>query len=316
MNCKICNKSITQNNKKGICWNCQISTKCKQCGKIKSTFDSEFCFTCTFPKYETCIKCGSNLKRGRRICDKCTQTNKTCDTCGNLYRKVCKFCHKCKICGLQFDNTKAKTCDTCKNKIEKQRNRVSEIYTENQIEVIRKYILENGRQEACNNLGVTYHQTYAIYPENIPNNTILKTYEKRAMIAKERFSKNPILIDNLLASSRGFNYKTQRTDIERFTAKILDKYKVEYEEQYMISSRTFVDFKIKNLILEINGDYWHCNPKIYKTPINSIQIKQIEKDKKRITRLKNLGFNVEIIWESDLTESYLVSILKNHKLII
>ena len=120
MNCKICNKHIKQNNKKGICWNCQTSTKCKQCGKVKSTFDSEFCFKCNYPKHETCTRCGETLKRGRTLCDKCTQTNKVCKTCGQLYRKCCKFCHKCKTCGLQFNNTKAKICEICKNNLVKK----------------------------------------------------------------------------------------------------------------------------------------------------------------------------------------------------
>jgi len=60
-----------------------------------------------------------------------------------------------------------------------------------------------------------------------------------------------------------------------------------------------------NLIIEYNGDYWHCNPKKYK-PDYYHQVKQAtakelwEYDKNKIDLIKKSGYNLEIVWESDL----------------
>ena len=62
-----------------------------------------------------------------------------------------------------------------------------------------------------------------------------------------------------------------------------------------------------NLIIEYNGDYWHCNPKKYK-PDYFNQKKQKtakelwEYDKNKIDLIRGKGYNLEIVWESDLKE--------------
>ena len=54
-----------------------------------------------------------------------------------------------------------------------------------------------------------------------------------------------------------------------------------------------------NLVIECDGDYWHANPSIYSNP-NDKQLKQIEKDKIRTEELKEKGYNVLRLWESDI----------------
>jgi G:T-mismatch repair DNA endonuclease (very short patch repair protein) len=62
-----------------------------------------------------------------------------------------------------------------------------------------------------------------------------------------------------------------------------------------------------NLIIEYNGDYWHCNPKKY-GPDYFNQKKQKtakelwEYDKNKIDLIKEKGYNLEIVWESDLND--------------
>jgi G:T-mismatch repair DNA endonuclease (very short patch repair protein) len=62
-----------------------------------------------------------------------------------------------------------------------------------------------------------------------------------------------------------------------------------------------------NLIIEYNGDYWHCNPKKY-NPDYFNQKKQKtakelwEYDKNKIDLIRGKGYNLEIVWESDLKE--------------
>lgn len=64
-----------------------------------------------------------------------------------------------------------------------------------------------------------------------------------------------------------------------------------------------------NKIIEINGDFWHMNPKKYKpTDVNVVtksSAKEIwENEEKRNNILKNNGYNILIIWEYDLNSNY------------
>jgi G:T-mismatch repair DNA endonuclease (very short patch repair protein) len=60
-----------------------------------------------------------------------------------------------------------------------------------------------------------------------------------------------------------------------------------------------------NLIIEYFGDYWHCNPIKYSEDyINSnkkMTAKEIwDYDNKKIDLIKDYGYNLEVIWESNL----------------
>jgi G:T-mismatch repair DNA endonuclease (very short patch repair protein) len=69
-----------------------------------------------------------------------------------------------------------------------------------------------------------------------------------------------------------------------------------------------------NLIIEYNGDYWHCNPKKYKSTYfnkkkNLFAWEMWEYDKNKLELIKNYGYNLEVIWESDLKDNN--KLLKN-----
>lgn len=69
----------------------------------------------------------------------------------------------------------------------------------------------------------------------------------------------------------------------------------------------FYDFKIKNTILELNGDYYHANPKIYEAEDEIIihhikyKVKDIWKyDLNKRILAENNGFKVVYLWERDI----------------
>jgi len=77
--------------------------------------------------------------------------------------------------------------------------------------------------------------------------------------------------------------------------------KILYENENHTTKSYIVDYIIDNTIIEVQGDYYHCNPKIYKNgAINSIQVNNITRDKSRKERLELLGYNVIYIWEDDI----------------
>lgn len=80
--------------------------------------------------------------------------------------------------------------------------------------------------------------------------------------------------------------------------------------KYLQNLGVIVDFIQDNKIIEFYGDYWHCNPKqkrfveSYYHPYLKMTAKEKwEFDENRINKLKNSGYKVKIVWESDYKEN-------------
>ena len=74
------------------------------------------------------------------------------------------------------------------------------------------------------------------------------------------------------------------------------------------------------IIIEINGDYWHANPKKYKYDEIISYPKGLKsaasiwsRDKKRIDYIQKESFKVFIIWESDMKDNSYLNIFKEIK---
>ena len=73
----------------------------------------------------------------------------------------------------------------------------------------------------------------------------------------------------------------------------------------------FFDFyipKIK-LVIELNGDYWHCNPKIYREDyvhelrhLVAIEIWKIDEERENTIR-DEMGLNLIVVWENDIRKN-------------
>jgi very-short-patch-repair endonuclease len=81
---------------------------------------------------------------------------------------------------------------------------------------------------------------------------------------------------------------------------LLDALEVSYEQQYRIG-KYFADFYVasENLIIEVNGCYWHSCPQCGYT----YETKQ-ESDAKREKYLKSKGYKILTIWEHDLRTEF------------
>lgn len=98
------------------------------------------------------------------------------------------------------------------------------------------------------------------------------------------------LIDEEIIEKDVYSYFTKQ-----FCLLDYDEYMIKYFDITSIS---------KKKIIEINGDYWHCNPRIYN---ESYYIEQKDKnakeiwesDKKKLDLAKKNGYNVFVIWEYD-----------------
>lgn len=93
--------------------------------------------------------------------------------------------------------------------------------------------------------------------------------------------------------------------IEMYIHNILIEYDIEFKSQYFINNRSY-DIKIlnSNKLIEVNGDYWHANPKIYNESdilFNYKSSKDIWNNdliKKKLA--EDNGYQVLYIWESEI----------------
>ena len=112
-----------------------------------------------------------------------------------------------------------------------------------------------------------------------------------------------------------------RSKAEDEIIKILENEKIECIPNFRITSKIY-DIMIPslNLIIEYNGDYWHCNPKKYdKNYFNqkkNMTAKEIwEYDEKKLHLVEKNNYNYEIVWESDYKSNpnIIKEIIKNYE---
>jgi len=96
--------------------------------------------------------------------------------------------------------------------------------------------------------------------------------------------------------------KERRSSLEE----MMIPYLVGYENNVQIGPYN-VDFldKKTNHVIEIYGDYWHCNPAIYPDDYIHPYYKTTAAEKRRLDEnrkkaLESQGYHVTVVWESDL----------------
>lgn len=106
------------------------------------------------------------------------------------------------------------------------------------------------------------------------------------------------------------NYK--KSSIEIKVEEWLKQHNIDYDYSCIIGfgENCFqYDFIIHNkrILIEVQGDYWHSNPKLFnengsdgKRALNDMQKKKIEIDLKKKKFAESKNFNVVYIWESDI----------------
>ena len=79
------------------------------------------------------------------------------------------------------------------------------------------------------------------------------------------------------------------------------KFISEYPCKYYSIDNYLLDY---NLMIEVQGDFWHCNPLKYNQINQTVQVKRIPKDKAKHTYIKN-KYNIEILylWETDINNN-------------
>jgi G:T-mismatch repair DNA endonuclease (very short patch repair protein) len=110
------------------------------------------------------------------------------------------------------------------------------------------------------------------------------------------------------------------SQIETKVTDCLDKMNISYIKRFMVG-RKYFDIKIKNLLIDVNGDRWHANPDIYKEDdkidflfkkVKAFNIWKNDINKKNIA--ESNGYRVLYIWENEIKNmegNKLLEYLKN-----
>ena len=100
-------------------------------------------------------------------------------------------------------------------------------------------------------------------------------------------------------------YIQRPTSIEIIVSESLDFLGYEHTSQWHPPDYTKIydEFIPPDTLIEVNGDYWHCNPKVYPDgPINEMQESNVERDKQKEAWAKDNKYRFFVLWETDINK--------------
>jgi very-short-patch-repair endonuclease len=146
---------------------------------------------------------------------------------------------------------------------------------------------------------------------------------KLSITQKIRYKNNPKLREELSKIRLKWmrdNSKVKTSKLEIKFMNILNSIglikDIDFTHNYLVSNiKTFFDFylPLKKIIIEVDGDFYHCNPNTkYSTPKYEIQVKNKSNDKRKNTWCQNHGIKLLRYWEKDINErpEWIISELK------
>jgi very-short-patch-repair endonuclease len=145
---------------------------------------------------------------------------------------------------------------------------------------------------------------------------IPKTEESKRKLSesqKSRFKNNPNLRENLSKNRLKWmrnNSKVKTSNLENKFIEILTRLNLVQDIDYIhnhlvINIKTFFDFYFpsKKIIIEVDGDFYHCNPDTkYSIPKYEIQKKNKSNDKRKNTWCQTHNIKLLRFWEKDINE--------------
>jgi len=101
---------------------------------------------------------------------------------------------------------------------------------------------------------------------------------------------------------------------EKLVRKYLTSKKINFKQHYTMFQKFNVDFLIpcnppfEGIVIEVLGDYYHCHPLKYPTPISYVQKQALRRDKSRFAYLTKCNYLVFGIWECDIKEDIIFAL--------
>lgn len=153
---------------------------------------------------------------------------------------------------------------------------------------------------------------YKVSKERMTKNNPMKNEETRKKVRDTRkrlMAEDPEYMRRFL-EGRKKSLIRSGTKPELKTKAILDQFHVCYEFQAIIKPGFIVDFLIGNVVLEVDGEYWHGHPRY--EPLTPKQIWKRKNDAARDKYLNKCGYSVIRIWDSEICEEKVRKDLADH----
>ena len=288
--CEICGKEYNARGKKAINRK-TCSRECK--GKMMSNKVQCNCGYCGKEIYKT----PSRIKMSKSNLVFCS--NECVGKHNSIAQRQLIF-KECVICGTKFETIKSRqnTHITCSN--ECQGKWQSKYRTGENSANYRG----GGSEKQCEYC----HQSFIVaHPSELKTRKFCSV-ECRQSHWKEHTIQSDEFIE---AKKDGIKrYRAERvgeTHPERLVREWLTKNNISFKQEQGFFRKYFADFYLyeHKAIIEVNGDFWHGNPKIYgdtkdKIPLYENQKEQIIKDENKKNDFIKFGFNYFVIWEDDI----------------
>jgi very-short-patch-repair endonuclease len=140
---------------------------------------------------------------------------------------------------------------------------------------------------------------YKHTPETLKQMSISRTGKKHSQFTKDKMSDSAI--KNIIKSG-----KVKRSKLEYKFETLLELLEIRYNPSFYIPSiKKIYDFYLPdyNILIEIDGDFWHCNPLKYPEPTCKTQEKNIINDKFKNEWAEKNGYKLLRFWENDINNN-------------
>ena len=109
------------------------------------------------------------------------------------------------------------------------------------------------------------------------------------------------LIDRMINSNTNFNYKSKTE--QKFIDELIKPLNIHFIQQYWfkdIHQLSDVYIPSLNSVIEFEGDFWHCNPKLFPNGAKyNCQKEKIKKDKIKYEYFDSKNIKYLRVWEND-----------------
>lgn len=282
------------------------------------------------PQSFTCKQCGNAFERivypstvGKCSFEFCSPA------CRNKARALKKI--PCPVCGKMFaprinDTKRGKRVrkSFCSSKCAcfAQRGKPSTnpaTHTAETRRFVGDYYAARGAEWVANQTGMSIKAVQCLaHKIGVRMHDDVSTMQKQYDAASERMSKynpmkrpevvekvkkfrreHPEVFDGIGLKAVAANQRDKTSKPELRCKQILEAIGIDFVHQAIVKPKFVVDFLIGNLIIQIDGEYWHGHPRF--TPLTERQEKQRARDAAQDKYLTACGYSVVRVWESEVT---------------
>ncbi len=279
-------------------------------------------------KWETCKRCRSKIKHKCIDCDEiCNKENGRCLSCGiknahknknygwvNVNKKTTKewWLDKYgqeiaeKLWAEKYDNRRdysgsgnpmyqTSVFDVWKEKFGEEK--ALEMWEERRVYFSNKYsssgnpmyqlsLYDNWKKKFGEEIA---EQKYDNWYSSLTATTSTQEHREKCRIIALNALKRPI----------------KKNNVEKLVEQYLLDNKIDYKYCLILDKKYQYDFivKDKKILIEVNGTYWHADPRFYNE--NNMNVRQkfkVSKDKEKREYAESKGFKLLYIWEEDINK--------------